>query len=487
MKKYLLGACVLALAVMVQRPAWADSVVTLTPVSPHPQQIVTLAATGFGASEAVDVYIDTTDTLLLVSTATGTLSASITVPASATPGTHYVTAIGRKSGDAAQVAFTVTTPWMQFGYGNAHLGWNPYENTLNSGNAAALGQLWSVDTDAAFSTPVVSGGQVFIGTVAGVESISAATGAQSWIKNTSESFYASPTLSNSMLYIGAYSDDFFYALHTSNGSLKWTQTLGSGVASAATVSGGIVYIGCNDYKIYALNASTGAILWTYTTGGQVRSSPTVVGGMVYAGSFDGKVYALNATTGALVWSYTTGGPIYDSPAVANGAVYIGSGDHKLYALGAGSGVLLWSVTTGSVIYGSPAVANGMVVVGSEDAMVYALNTRTGATIWTLATGGLVDGTPGIANGVIYIGTAINQFLAIDLKYGAIVGSAVTTTPVVGGPAISDGAVYVNGEFGNTNAYTLNAGVDSNLARIHAPNPAFLRPNRTLKAEKAADR
>ena len=54
------------------------------------------------------------DTLLLVSSATGTFSGSVTIPATASPGKHYITAIGRKSGDAAQKAFTVSTNWSEF-------------------------------------------------------------------------------------------------------------------------------------------------------------------------------------------------------------------------------------------------------------------------------------------------------------------------------------------------------------------------------------
>ena len=94
--------------------------VKAAPDSGHPTATMMVSGSKFGDLEAIDVYIDTVDTLLLVSSATGSFSGSVTIPVSASPGTHYVTAIGRKSGDAAQVAITVTTPWAQIGFGSAH-------------------------------------------------------------------------------------------------------------------------------------------------------------------------------------------------------------------------------------------------------------------------------------------------------------------------------------------------------------------------------
>lgn len=124
--------------------------------------VVTVNSASFGASEAVDVYFDTTDTLLLVTSGAGAFSGALTVPASATPGKHFVTAIGRRSGFAAQSAFTVQTSWAQFGFGANHLAWNPYENVVNAGNAATLGVLWDVATSGTGATPAFVGGQVYV-------------------------------------------------------------------------------------------------------------------------------------------------------------------------------------------------------------------------------------------------------------------------------------------------------------------------------------
>jgi hypothetical protein len=50
----------------------AAATVTLSATSGPPGTLITVSASGFGDAEAVDVYVDTVDTLLLVTSATGT-------------------------------------------------------------------------------------------------------------------------------------------------------------------------------------------------------------------------------------------------------------------------------------------------------------------------------------------------------------------------------------------------------------------------------
>jgi outer membrane protein assembly factor BamB len=110
------------------------------------------------------VYVDTVDTLLLVSSATGTFSGSVTIPATASPGTHYITAIGRKSGDAAQKAFTVSTNWSGFHFGTGRKGFNPYENVIDAANVSDLDIAWQATTGSyIFSSPAVANGVVYVG------------------------------------------------------------------------------------------------------------------------------------------------------------------------------------------------------------------------------------------------------------------------------------------------------------------------------------
>jgi outer membrane protein assembly factor BamB len=471
-------------------PALAQKV-KAAPDSGHPTAAITVSGSKFGDLEAIDVYVDTVDTLLLVSNATGSFSGSVTIPVTAGPGTHYVTAVGRKSGDAAQVAFTVTTPWAEVGFGAAGLRWNPYENTVNTGNVPYLGSVWQVPTVAVDSSPAVVSGRVYVATYGGqgVESLVASTGAVMWSTLPSVRFASSPAVVDGVVYVGAYTAQAMYALNATTGAIIWGTGTGSNFQAASpVVVNGVVYAGCQDGKVYAFEASTGTILWTYQTGSFVYSSPAVVDGVVYVGSADDNVYALNATTGALIWKYATGNSIYGSPAVANGIVYIGSDDASVYAIHAISGTKLWSYVTGGGVESSPAVAGGTVYVSSSDGNTYALDAHTGAVLWSVATNeGDFGSSPAVANGVVYVGGSDGTLYALD-PYGDIlwtgdVGGAVYSTPV-----ISDGAVYVNSfndvsDTGFTSVFAPDAG--ANALRVNALPPPLssLHPDMSLSISR----
>ena len=471
-----------AAAMAVAGPAWAQSTLTAAPGSGHPSIATTVSGSGFGNSEAVDLYLDTTDEELLVTSPTGTLKGSLTIPSSAQPGTHYITAIGRRSGDAAQYAFYVTTPWVEHGYGAAGLKWNPYENTINTGNVGTLGTQWDVTSNSLGNTPAVTSGRVIVNTTAGVQAYAATTGAVVWSSETSQQFEASPAVVGGVVYIGSRSSPNFYALSATTGAQLWDTPIGGATFSSAVVANGVVYFGCNDNKVYALQASTGTILWTYATGGVVEPSPAVVGGVVYIGSADDKFYALNAATGGLIWSYATGGAVESSPAVSNGVVYFGSDDAAVYAVAAKSGRLRWAYSTGNAVSESPAVANGTVLVGSIDGNIYALDARTGALQWDFYTQYVV-GDAAVANGVVYFGDGSGSFYAVNAMNGAVLASGQFGNTEFGSPAISDGVVYVSQNFGDTFALTLDGGSGSARVPTPPPVPAALHPDLKLKVTR----
>ena len=479
---YFLLATVLAAAL---HPARAASVVTLKPAAGHPNLPVAVSGTGFAAGEAVDLYVDQTDTLLLVSSSTGTLSGLLTIPAGAQPGQHYVTAIGRRSGDAAQGAFLVTTPWAEQGFGAAHLGWNPYENTLNASNVGSLGVLWQIPANGLGGAPAVVNGRVFVGTSAGLEAVSVINGSLLWKALSTTAFYASPAVVGLTLFIGDGNNANMYALNAGTGAVIWSTATGGTFESSPVVVGGLVYAGGVDGKIYAFAAATGKIVWTYTTGGFIDSSPAVVNGTLYVGSTDHKVYALNAMTGALIWSYQTSGEVESAVAVSNGVAYVGSDDDKVYAIntaGANEGGLLWSYTTSGLVYSSPAVAYGMVYVGSSDGNMYALNAHSGAVQWSVATGGPVE-SPAVANGVVYVSSRGSSLFALDAYYGEVLATAVGGFSFLGNPTIANGVVYFNTFSYNTYAFALLAGVDAVRPKAGPPAVSSLHPDLTLVARR----
>ena len=403
--------------------------VLLSAATGPPGTAVTVSGTGFGALEGVDVFVDTTDEALAGTSPDGSFGpVTIVVPASAVPGTDWVSAEGRHSGLFAQSAFIVNTNWAQFRDSGKHKGFNPSENVLSTGTVGLIEEDGFFPTGGAvLSSPAVAGGVVYFGSVDGnVYALSAATRAALWNFTTGSAVESSPAVAYGAVYIGS-EDGNVYALNAATGTKLWTFTTGAAVVSSPAVANGAVYVGSFDHNVYALNAATGAKLWTFTTGGTVESSPAVANGVVYIGSDDNNVYALNAATGAKLWTFTTRGAVTSSPAVAYGQVYVGSPDGTVDALNAATGAEMWAFTTGSGLHSSPAVADGVVYIGSFDGNAYALSAATGDRLWTFTTGGPVFSSPAVANGVVYAGSDDGNLYEFDLAGGLAAPARPTRT------------------------------------------------------------
>jgi len=219
-----------------------------------PTTSTAVSGSGFAANEAVDIYLASTDQVLVVTNSAGAFSyPGLVIPASAQPGPVWVSAVGRRSGLAAQAPFTVRTNWVQLGFGAQGRRFNPYENTLSEGNVASIGLDWS------YAAP---------------------GGAHD---------HASPAVVNGVVYIGS-GDGSVYALNATTGAPRWSYATGSSVVSSPAVANGVVYIGSNDGKLYALSASYGSLMWSSFTGAPVSSSPAVANGSVFVGANDGTIH-----------------------------------------------------------------------------------------------------------------------------------------------------------------------------------------------------
>lgn len=151
--------------------------------------------------------------------------------------------------------------------------------------------------------PVVAGGRVYLGTMAGV----------------------------------------LHAIDDASGKDAWTYRAGGPILHACAVAGGKVFFGAADGKLYAVRAKDGSPAWSLQTGAAVWNAPVVHEGLVLAGSRDGKLYAVNIDESKLAWSGETGGPILNSPAVdaKAGRVCVGSEDMRVYAFALADGKPLW--------------------------------------------------------------------------------------------------------------------------------------------------
>jgi eukaryotic-like serine/threonine-protein kinase len=438
--------------------------------------MVTVSGTGFGAGEGVDVFFDTIDAALAGSDGTGNLGPiSVTVPASATPGTHWISAQGRQSGLFAQTAFTVVTEWPQFGNGPEHHAHNGTENELFPWNISGMDLNWSFATfnfPAGLSSPAVASlgsaaasqgvgqlGGVYVGCEDwNVYALDAATGGFLWNFTTQGQVLSSPAVADGVVYVGSM-DGNLYALSAASGTELWSFPTGGPIESSPAVADAVVYV-ANESNVYALDTgSLGAVLWSFPASLNLGGVPAVAnvppGGskmpVTYVGSNDGTVYAL--WDGAELWSTPVGGNISCSPAVAYGLVYIGTDDGNVCALNAVTGAEVWSFTTGPAVCSSPAVADGVVYLVAAY-YVYALDAATGDELWNFfADEYSVWSSPAVANGVVYVGAGDNVY-ALDAATGDELSRYVTGGLVQSSPAVANGMVYVGSNDGNIYAFGL---------------------------------
>ena len=287
-------------------------------------------------------------------------------------------------------------------------------------------------------------------------------------------FFSAATVSGGVVYVGSR-DSYLHALDAAAGDLLWGYQTDGAISSSPTVSVGVVYVGSQDAHLYALDAAAGDLLWRYKTSGDIWSTPTVSDGVVYVGSDDAHLYALDAGTGELLWRYQTDGAVFSSPTVSVGVVYVGSQDAHLYALDAGTGELLWRYQTDGAVLSSPTVSVGVVYVGSQDARLYALDAAAGDLLWRYQTDGAVFSSPTVSGGVVYVGSYDAHLYALDAdtgdllwRYGTGHGHVVDSSPTV-----SDGVVYVGAL--DAYLYALDAGTGDLLWRYKPVHRVYYSP------------
>jgi outer membrane protein assembly factor BamB len=450
---------------------FAQPAVTVTPKTGPPTDRIATSGSGFSPEEAVDVYFDTAELALATTNSSGAFTdIGLTVPASAIPGTHWVTAVERHSGLAAQTRFIVQTDWPQFRRGPQHHGDDPTENILSISNVHGLQQRWSAATAGNYgASPTVANGIVYIGSLDhNLYAFNAATGQALW-KAATGGEVTSSVVGKGLVYAGS---DKVYAFDAATGQPVWNSSTG-GVAYFPVLAGGVLYVASD--RLYALNAASGQTLWVAAIGGFIDGSLAVGNGIVYVVA--NGLQAFDATAGQLMWRAPYGG--YDSPTVGNGIVYIGSTDGTLYALNAATGQLIWSAPTGGEVNSSPALAAGVVYVGSDDFKLHAYNAATGQPLWNAATGGNIESSPAVANGVVYSGSDDGRLYAFDALTGQNLWSAITSNQIYySSPAVANGIVYVGNYDGNLYAYSLP--LPQALVR---PDPAMLKRDPALKPQQ----
>lgn len=151
--------------------------------------------------------------------------------------------------------------------------------------------------------PSLCNGKIYIGnTLGNVIRIDAETGNTEKIYNVASSIiFAAPSVDDDgTIYVGA-NDNYFYAIDSVTGSIKWKTNIGSPIYGTASIDSTGVYFASSIGRVFKLDKSTGSVIWSYLTGFWMHSSGTLYNGGYYIGSDDRYMYGFDATSGNVRW------------------------------------------------------------------------------------------------------------------------------------------------------------------------------------------
>lgn len=151
-----------------------------------------------------------------------------------------------------------------------------------------------------------------------------------------------PIIAGGKVHVGTLAG-VLHAMDDPTGKDAWTFKAGGAILHTAAAGEGKVFFGAADGKVYAVHAADGRPAWTVPTGSAVWNAPLIHDGKVLIGSRDGKLYCIQAADGKVLWTGPTGGPIINSPALDAKAAraYVGSEDMRVYAFALDGGRQVW--------------------------------------------------------------------------------------------------------------------------------------------------
>jgi outer membrane protein assembly factor BamB len=326
---------------------------------------------------------------------------------------------------------------------------------------ASMGEVWKVPFDGSPSTPVLSGGVLYVGSKDGaVYALDPKSGAIKWRFQTGEGLVSGTEIIT--VRPGAGLVEMIEAAE-SRGTRRGKRE----VDASPVVSNGTVFIGSRDYSFYALDAVTGRKKWSFETGGEISNTAVIDGSLVLFTSGDGFLYALNAGTGEKKWAFETLAPGIrksepNALLVADGLAYLAAWVY-IYAVDLSSGAAKWSFITGTSDYSHPSKTHDLVLFSRrheskrDTTTLVALGAVSGKVKWQFdATGNPVDHRPvPVVRETIILGTDRNVF-AVDRDTGTMQWKRDGDDNKLGPTYASDSLVYITVTRTSTRTGTLHA-------------------------------
>ena len=329
--------------------------------------------------------------------------------------------------------------------------------------------IWTFDAQGSVqSSPVISGGTLFIGADSGrLFALSPSTGQELWNRSFGEfaTVQSTPAVHDDALFVGCQngSGSGLFALNATDGSVVWSIPDDTGIAASPAYMDGTVYSASLNGTVLAANATTGEVLWQTVYEGEVWTSPALDDNCLYGGTTTGTFFSLWLDTGAERWNltYPSGWTVFSTPVVSGGSVYAGFSNHgrlagEMVALNASTGRPVWTHYSEG-IYSTPAVAENAVYAHvwnktAGGSFLFALPSKDpngdgiiseGELLWSFQTLDFEGGSsPLVTDNLVVVGSTDDNLYAVNRTTGAPAWAVATGGNIVGSPMLYERKIFV---------------------------------------------
>ena len=336
-------------------------------------------------------------------------------------------------------------------------------------------------------------GTIYVGTLDGrVVAVNSSTGNLEWAysitpttapsgglscgeSSVPTAIYSTPVVYGDLVYIGTYSGQV-YALTIARGADRWvyprTSSIGAIVGTPVVVDE-TIYVSSSDSTVYALDAAYGDLEGEYEIldeKGQrhekLWTSPVVHEGTVYVSTLDGYIYGLSTETGELEWSFKSEAGFASAPMIYEDTMFLGSFDRYLYAIKIGSNMSVWRFPeeepAGNWFWVSPVINDGIVYAGCLDGLIYAIEAETGEKMWEFDTGKAIVSSPVLMDNLLIVingsGTVYVFDLSAELGNETAPSKTVSIDAAVGSSFCGqEGLIYIRGDDNHLYAVDIDVG------------------------------
>ena len=316
----------------------------------------------------------------------------------------------------------------------------------SSALAETLKLLWSFESGGEPTSPIVSGGRVYVATREGdIHALALQDGKPVFKLRVDAGFEAAPTWSSGRLLVPDL-EGVIHAFDASDGRKAWSHATEakSEIKASVVVDSGVAIVGSYDGTLHALNFSDGARKWTHESEAQIHSTCAVRDGVAFVAGCDGHFRGLDVTTGKTRVDIRFGGYTAASPAISGDIAVFGTFSNEVVGIDLAKASVIWRYVPKKLFpfYSSAAIFEGQAFTGSRDKSLHVLDVRTGALAWTFETQGKIDSSPSVSGTRVFFGSHDGRIRGVDVKTRKGVFSYETGAPISTAPAIAENRLVV---------------------------------------------